>query len=110
MRLTIAFLLLAAPALAQDPAADLEAEVNACIEGLDVGAITGRAEAWAAERDYEARVAALCAAGDQPAADALAVEIQDSFYAQDPEAAGLRACLAAALGEEALTPGAVCQR
>jgi hypothetical protein len=107
---TIALLLLAAPALAQDPAADMEARMNACMAGLDIQAISARAEAWAAERDYEARVAALCESGDTEAAEAYADEVQSSFYAQDPEADRLFACLTDVLGAEALDPGAVCEQ
>jgi hypothetical protein len=110
MRTTLALLLLAAPALAQDPAAEIEARMNACMAGLDVRAISARAEAWAAERDYEARVAALCESGDAAAAEAYADEVQAGFYAQDPEAARLFACLTDVLGPDALDPGAVCEQ
>jgi hypothetical protein len=95
--------LLAAPpaAVAQDPA-DLEARFDACAAGLDLDAIGSRAEAFTAERGYEARLAELCAAGDTAAAADFAAELEAEFYAQDPEAARMRACLVEILGEERL--------
>lgn len=109
MRLALAFLLLAAPALAQQRTAEeIQAQIQACTEDVDVPAVTARAEAWAAAADYEARVARLCEAGRGDEAAALAAETQAAFYAQDSEADGLRACLEGVLGDEALTPGDVC--
>ena len=111
MRLALAFLLLAAPALAQQRSAeDIQAQVQACTEGVDVAAVTARAEAWAQAADYEAKIAALCEAGQGDAAVALAEETQAGFYAQDAEAQSLRACLEAALGADALSPGDVCEQ
>jgi hypothetical protein len=110
MRLVLAFLLLALPAAAQDRSAEeIQARIEACTEAVDVPAVTARAEAWAAAADYEARLATLCEAGLGDAAIALAEETQAAFYAQDPEAQTLRACLEAVLGDDALTPGDVCE-
>ena len=107
MRLALAFLLLAAPAVAQQRTPEeIQAQVEACTAGVDVQAVTARAEAWAAEAGFEAKVAALCTT-DASAAVAFAEETQDAFYAQDAEAATLRACLETALGPVALSPGDV---
>lgn len=109
MRLALAFLLLAAPAVAQQRTPEeIQAQVEACTAGVDVQAVTARAEAWAAKAGFEARVAELCES-DPEAAVAFAAETQDGFYGQDPEAATLRDCLEAALGADALSPGNVCQ-
>jgi hypothetical protein len=107
MRPILLLLLLAAPALAQDPNA-LARELEACTAGVDLEAVGTRAGAYAAAEDYEARVAALCTAGDTAGAIALAREVQADFYAQDAEAAGIFACLSDVLGPEALDPGDPC--
>ncbi len=109
MRLALALLLLAAPALAQQRTPEeIQAQIQACTEGVDVPAVTARAEAWATDAGYEAKVAALCEAGNATEAVAFAEQTQDAYYAQDPEAAKLRACLEGALGDGALSPGDVC--
>jgi hypothetical protein len=107
MRLAIVVLLLAGPAAAQDPSG-IEARMNACMAGLDLDAIDLRAEAFAAGRDYEARIAELCAAGDHGAALAFAREVEAAFYAGDPEAARLRACIAEVAGEPEVTAEVLC--
>jgi hypothetical protein len=104
----LAALLLAAPALAQDPGADIQARLDACLGAVDVDAIGARAEAFAAERGYEARVAELCAAGDDAGALAYARQVEDAFYAGDSDAARMRACLVEVLGEDAVAVEAVC--
>ena len=101
-------LLLATPALAQDPGAEIEARLDACLGGIDVDAVGARAEAFAAALDHEALVAALCAAGDDAGATVFTKEVEDAFYTGDPDAARMRACLVEALGEEALTADAAC--
>jgi hypothetical protein len=107
MKLLLALsLLLAAPALAQD---DIEARFDACIGGIDVDAVGARAEAFAAARGYEARVAELCAAGDVAGATAFKKELEAAFYAGDPDAARMRACLADVLGEDALAGEGACE-
>lgn len=98
-------LLLAGPALAQD---EMQARLEACLGAIDLDAVGARAEAFAAARDYEARVAGLCAAGDEAGARAFATEVEQAFYAQDPEATRMRACLVEALGEDAIATGVVC--
>ena len=102
-------LILAAPAAAQDRAG-IEERMNACVAGIDVHAIGVRAEAFADARDYEARVAELCAAGDRDGAAAFAAEVEANFYAQDAEAAGMRACLVEVLGRADLGADHVCDR
>ena len=97
-------LLLAAPAFAQDPGEAAEA----CLADIDSEAVGVRAEAFMTARDAEARVDALCAAGDAAGAAALAEEVTEAFYAGDAEAARMRACIVAAFGEEAVAIGDVC--
>jgi hypothetical protein len=99
-------LLLAAPALAQG---DIEARLSACMGPIDTDAIGARAEAFGAERDYEARLAALCAAGDEAGALAFSRETEGAFYAGDPEAARMRACLVEVLGEAAVATDTACE-
>jgi hypothetical protein len=107
LRLTFALLLLAAPALAQDPAA-IEARMNACLAGVDLDAIGVRAEAFADARGYDARVAELCAAGDRDGAAAFAAKVEADFYARDADAARMRGCVAEALGHDDFRAGHVC--
>lgn len=108
MKLALALgLLLAAPALAQDAGADIEARLDACLGAIDTDAIGAR-RGFAAARDYEARVAALCAAGDEAGALAVVRAMEDAFYAQDPEAARFRGCLVEVLGEDAIATGTAC--
>lgn len=113
MRLVVAAaLVLAVPAVAaaqQRSAEEIQAEIQACTEGVDVPAVTARAEAWARDAGYEAKVAEMCEAGDGEAAVAFAEETQAAFYAQDAEADTLRACIEGVLGDEALSPGDVCE-
>ena len=90
-------LLLAAPAAAQDED-DISARLEACSAGIDPEAVGARADAFAATRGYEARVAELCAAGDRDGAAAFAAEVEADFYARDADAARMRACLIEALG------------
>lgn len=109
MKLALALgLLLAAPALAQDAGADIEARLDACLGAIDTDAIGARAAAFAAARGDEARVAALCAAGDEAGALAVVRAMEDAFYAQDPEAARFRGCLVEVLGEDAIATGTAC--
>lgn len=105
--LTAGLLLLAVPtfALAQ---AGAEEKLAACTAGLDVDAITARADAYAASRNYEAHIAELCAAGDSAGAAAFHKEVQAEVNAKDPDAARLMACLEEALGKEAVDPGDLC--
>jgi hypothetical protein len=113
MRAVLAFLALAVPVDAgaqQRSAEEIQAQIEACTEGVDVAAVTARAEKWAADAGYEAKVAALCAADDGDGAAAYAEETQAAFYAQDAEAEKLRACMAGVLGEEAMSPGDVCEQ
>lgn len=97
--------LLAIPAFAQD---DMEAQLEACFAGADLDAVGARADAFAAARDVEARVAALCAAGDAAGALAFVRDVEADFYAGDAEAARMRACLVDALGEEAVATNEAC--
>jgi hypothetical protein len=90
--------LLATPGLAQE--GGLEAQLEACVAGMDMEAIGERAEAFAEARDYDARIAALCAAGDHAGADAYATETAAAFYAGDAEAGRARDCMADLLGED----------
>jgi hypothetical protein len=55
-----------------------------------------------AEHDYEARLAAFCAAGDLAGATEFTRGLEDAFYASDPEAAKMRVCMVEVLGEEAV--------
>ena len=100
-------LLIAVPAVAQT-SAGAEQKLAACTAGLDVDAITARADAHAASRNYEARIAEFCAAGDSAGAAAFHREVQAEGNAQDPDAARLMACFEEALGKEAVDPGDLC--
>jgi hypothetical protein len=106
MRLTSALLLLATPAAAQDPG--IEERMNACLAGIDVDAIGVRAEAFAAARGYDARVAEFCGAGDRDGAAAFAAKVEADFYARDAEAARMRGCVAEALGHDDFDTAHVC--
>jgi hypothetical protein len=106
VRPTFTLLLLAAPALAQDPGS--EERMNACLAGIDVDAIGVRAEAFAEARGYDARVAALCAAGDRDGAAAFAAKVEADFYARDADAARMRGCIADVLGHDDFQAGHVC--
>lgn len=92
-------LLLAGPALAQDPAAT-EERMAACAAGLDVDAISARGEVFAADHDYQAKLDALCAAGDRQGALAFVNGLERDFYASDAEAAKMHACLKEILGDD----------
>lgn len=100
--------LLATPVLAQSPAEDIGARLEACLGGLDLEVVGARAEAFAAAHDYEARVAGLCAAGDEDGATEFARGVEDAFYASDPDAARMRACMLDALGQAAMPSEAAC--
>lgn len=102
MSLTRAALLLAAlaaPAFAQDPAGT-EARLAACSAGLDVGAITARSDAFATAHDYQSKLESFCAAGDAEGALAFVNGLEKDFFATDPEAAKLQACLTSVLGDD----------
>jgi len=101
-------LCLAAPAMAQD-VDPVIAQLEACIGDIDTDAIATRAEAFMAARDAEARVDALCAAGDAAGAVAFAEEVMEAFYAGDPEAARMRACIVEAFGEDEAAVSDVCE-
>ena len=99
MRLALLLAFLAAPAAAQDIPPEIQA-LQECLAGVDTEAIGARAEAFTAEHDYEARIAALCEAGDLDAAAALEDEMQAEFIAEDPEAERMMACFTEAFGED----------
>lgn len=100
-----ACLILAAPAVAQDLDA-ASAKLEACLGDLDIDAVADRAETFMA--DGQARVDALCAAGDAAGADAVAREVGEAFYAADPDAARMRACIAEAFGPDEVAIENVC--
>lgn len=99
----------ALPALAEEPAGT-EARMAACAAGLDVDAITARSEAFAAAHDYQQKLDAFCAAGDNEGAYAFTTDLEKAYYASDPEAAKLNACLKDILGGDiGATPDDVCE-
>ena len=106
MRLFAVALLLVVGAQVFGQEADLEAQLEACVSGVDLEAIGRRAAAFAEAKGYDARVSVLCGAGDLEGAAAFAAEVEDEFYAQDAEAARVRACMTALIGEE--DPGSPC--
>jgi pentatricopeptide repeat protein len=99
MRLALLLAFLAAPAVAQDIPPELQA-LQTCLAGLDAEAIGVRAEAFTAEHDYEARLDALCEAGDLDEAAALEDEMMEAFIAEDPEAERMFACFEEAFGPD----------
>ena len=101
-------LLLAGPALAQDAAEDIATRMEACMAGVDLDALAARAEAFSDAQDYQARLDALCAAGDPEGAAAYAAGAEESFYAADPDAATLHACLTDIVGEDSADAEDVC--
>ena len=103
-------LLLAAPAFAQEQG-DIEARMNSCMAGIDMDALSRRAEGFAAAHDYQARVDELCAAGDNEGAFAFADGVEKAFYASDAEGAKMKACLNDILGSDiSATPDDICDQ
>ena len=102
--------LLAGPALAQDQA-DIESRMNQCMAGIDLDAISTRAEGFAAAHDYQSRVDELCAAGDTEGAAEFARGVEAAFYAADADGAKMKACLRDILGDDLDTSAdEVCQQ
>jgi hypothetical protein len=93
----LAFLLiavpLAAPAAAQGVSMEALQHLEACLAGLDPDSVAARAEAYAAERGYEDRIGALCAAGDRNGAAALEEAFMGDYFAADPEGERMMTCI-----------------
>jgi hypothetical protein len=79
-------------------------DVEQCVRDLDTDRLEAHYDALAAERDIEATVAALCAAGDRDAAAAHWLSFEDALY-DVPDGARARECAAifAALARSQLT-------
>lgn len=68
--------------------------VMACFADLPPEEFAGRFEAYADSVGFDARMAELCARGDDAGARALAAAVEAGFLRADPVAASVRQCLA----------------
>ena len=84
------------------------AGVMACFADLPPDEFAGRFEAYADGVNFDARMADLCARGDEAGATALAAEVEAGFLRADPVAAGVRHCLAEITATTGASPGEVC--
>jgi len=80
----------------------------ACFADLPPQEFAGRFEAYAESRGFDARMAELCAGGDEAGAAALAAEVEAGFLAADPAAAGVRRCLAGLTAAAETGAGSIC--
>ena len=76
--------------------------------GVDLDALAARAEAFSDAQDYQARLDALCAAGDPEAAAAYAAGAEEVLLRRRPDAAKLHACLTDIVGEDPADADDVC--
>lgn len=84
------------------------AGVMACFADLPPDEFAGRFEAYADGAGFDARMAELCARGDEAGALALAAEVEAGFLRADPAAAEVRRCLAEITATSGEGPGEVC--
>ena len=89
-------------------AEDGGAGVMACFADLPPDEFAGRFEAYADGVGFDARMAELCARGDEAGAKALAAEVEAGFLRADPVAAGVRRCLARITATTGGGAGEVC--